>query len=148
MIQIFFRKYILWQWLHSCVFHANLLTSSFAEEVKGARGGGERDGIVWNWAFSQSNSMYCWFYSSFYTWLYAMCFVCKCVLFSLYSILFYPFFHAATKSYSSQSLLILMCAWKAHFLFMNMKGTPRRRRGRSPPLLPPLKKLFVVFIVV
>lgn len=55
---------------------------------------------------------------------------------------------AATKKLLGQSLLILMCTWKAHFA--NVKGTPQkwnRRPSPSPPSLPKWNYL-LVFIML
>lgn len=89
--------------------------------------------------------------------LYMIIYTMVCMPVCCFSIQFHftPFFGRCRKKFTRQSLLILMCAWKAHFL--NVKGTPRWGRrsaitalSTARPFPPPSSaqsKLFAEFIV-
>lgn len=134
-------QYISWQWLHSCVFPCQSVDRFFfiwgrgktlvTMERRELSFFYNRISCVASFGLAFVHDYY------FYYVLYVD------VLFFIQFRL--PLFSNCHKKVIRQSLLILMCAWKVHFL--NVKGMPRWKWRRSPP--PPFspRKLFVVFIV-
>lgn len=148
MAQIFFNIYYGNDFIRVYIFHANLLTvsSSFAEEVRYARrvggyGNGKELGFL-----STEFLVCCWFCSSFYTWLYTLCFACQCqcVVF-LFNFILPPFWSLPQKVYSTKFAYLNVCM-KGAFFERGRHATTRTSQ-HCPPPPSPQSKLFVEFIL-
>lgn len=146
MTQIFFNIYYGNDFI-PYVFHANLLTvssSSFAERARRKR---REIGSEGRWAFSH-NQILCALLLFAQAFLHDYVYPMRCMYAWLffYSISFYPFLLlAAAKTYSTKFAYLNVYMKGAHFL--NVKGTPRWKRRRSPPPPSSPRKLFADFIV-